>query len=120
MFPTARGKNDGVSAGSVVVPSQAARKGRTSPRIRNERLRVRVGQFYERLETQLKQFIREGVMHNELPAELPVNTVANLLLATTEGRISQFVRSGFTRRPTEMWDQQWQLLSESLFDLAMA
>lgn len=82
----------------------------------NERLRVRVSQFYERLETQFKQFIREGIMHEELPAETSSNAVANLLLAATEGRISQFVRSGFTRRPTEMWDQQWQVLSESLFD----
>lgn len=86
----------------------------------NERLRIRVSQFFERLETQFKQFIREGVMHEELPTETSSQAVANLLLATTEGRMGQFVRSGFTRRPTEMWDQQWQILSENLFDYSLA
>jgi len=86
----------------------------------NERLRIRVSQFFERLETQFKQFIREGVMHEELAPETSSQAVANLLLASAEGRMGQFVRSGFTRRPTEMWDQQWQILSENLFDYSLA
>lgn len=86
----------------------------------NERLRIRVSQFFERLETQFKQFIREGVMHEELGPETSSQAVANLLLASAEGRMGQFVRSGFTRRPTEMWDQQWQILSENLFDYSLA
>ena len=77
----------------------------------NERLRVRVGQFYERLETQLKQFVREGVMHGELPEDLPVNALANLMLSVSEGRMNQFVRSGFRRPPTEMFEQQWNMLT---------
>lgn len=75
-----------------------------------ERLRVRINQFYERLETQLRQVLREGEMKGELAASVPVGPVANLLLAIVEGRISQFVRSGFRRRPMEMWLDQWQLL----------
>ncbi|MDH5547953.1 MAG: nucleoid occlusion factor SlmA [Gammaproteobacteria bacterium] len=86
----------------------------------HERLRTRVAQFYERLETQIKQFVREGVMHEELAEDTPINAVANLLLASAEGRMNQFVRSGFTRRPTEMWDQQWQTISDALFELSLA
>lgn len=79
-----------------------------------ERLRIRVGQFYERVETQLKQVLREGEMNNELTLMIPVQAQANLLLALVEGRIIQFVRSGFKRSPIENWNNQWALL-ESLF-----
>lgn len=79
-----------------------------------ERLRQRIGQFYERLETQLKQVLREGEMKQELSASLPVQPTANLLLATIEGRLNQFVRSGFKRSPLELWDDQWVLLSTIL------
>jgi len=75
-----------------------------------ERLRTRIGQFYERLETQLKQVLREGEMNGELVATLPVAPTANLLLSVAEGRINQFVRSGYRRSPLEMWQDQWQLL----------
>jgi len=42
-----------------------------------ERLRVRVGQFYERLETQLKQVLREGEMNKEVNLTGPVQSQAN-------------------------------------------
>ena len=76
-----------------------------------ERLRQRIIQFYERLETQLKQVLREGEMHGELTSSLPIQATANLLLATVEGRLNQFVRSGFKRSPLEYWDEQWLLLT---------
>lgn len=81
----------------------------------HERLHARVGQFYERLETQIKQFLREGIAHGELPNQAPVNAMANLILSFTEGRMNQFVRSGFKRKPTELWEQQWQILAAGLF-----
>lgn len=79
-----------------------------------ERLRQRISQFYERLETQLKQVLREGEMNRELSSSLPVQATANLLLATIEGRVNQFVRSGFKRSPLEHWDDQWSLLESVL------
>jgi TetR/AcrR family transcriptional regulator len=81
----------------------------------HDRLRVRITQFYDRLETQLKQILREAESKNELPVGHPSTAVANLLLATAEGRMNQFVRSGFQLSPLQRWDQQWQLLSSTLF-----
>jgi len=75
------------------------------------RLRIRVSQFYERLETQLKQVLREGEMNKELTLTIPVQAQANLLLAVAEGRIVQFVRSDFKRSPIEHWNKQWSLLA---------
>ncbi len=81
-----------------------------------ERLRQRINQFYERLETQFKQILREGELNGELPPDRPVAPLANLLLAIVEGRINQFVRSGFRRRPLEMWEDQWAMLAGLLTD----
>ena len=81
----------------------------------NERLRSRGVQFYDRLETQLKQILREAEIREGLRTQITANSTANILIAAAEGRIGQFVRSDFKRLPTENWEEQWQLLSETIF-----
>jgi TetR/AcrR family transcriptional regulator len=81
----------------------------------SDRLRIRITQFYDRLETQLKQILREAESRNELPVGNPSTASANMMLALAEGRMNQFVRSGFSQSPLERWDEQWSLLSKSLF-----
>jgi TetR/AcrR family transcriptional regulator len=77
-----------------------------------ERLRVRIAQFYDRIETQLRQILREGEAVGG--ARLAVNETAQLLLAFVEGRIAQYVRSGFTASPVQGWEKQWELLHGAL------
>lgn len=81
----------------------------------HERLRERVLQFYDRIETQLRQILREAELREGLRTSMTVNSSANLLLAWVDGRIGQFVRSEFRRLPTEHWDEQWLFLAERLF-----
>lgn len=79
-----------------------------------ERLRQRIQQFFERIETQLKQILREAEMRE---GRVPVQTAsaaANLLTAVLEGRIRQYVRSEFEARPTQYWDEQWLMLQPAL------
>ncbi|MGK0499174.1 MAG: TetR/AcrR family transcriptional regulator [Oceanicoccus sp.] len=80
-----------------------------------ERLRARVVQFFDRFETELKQVLRNAEIHEGIRTTIPMATAANLLLASVEGRISQFVRSEFKRKPTENWGEQWPLLMEGFF-----
>ncbi len=80
-----------------------------------ERLRARVAQFFDRLETQLKQVLRDAEIHEGIRTTIPVAMAANLLLTTTEGRICQFVRSEFKRKPTENWQDQWPVMVTGLF-----
>lgn len=75
-----------------------------------ERLRKRIDKFYERLETQLKQVLREGEANKELKTLAPVQAQANLMLSLVEGRMQQYVRSGFTASPLAQWEQQWPML----------
>jgi TetR/AcrR family transcriptional regulator len=81
----------------------------------SDRLRIRITQFYDRLETQLKQILREAESKNELPVGNPSTASANMMLAMAEGRMNQFVRSGFKQSPLERWDEQWSLLAKTLF-----
>ncbi|MGI1679548.1 MAG: nucleoid occlusion factor SlmA [Cellvibrionaceae bacterium] len=75
------------------------------------RLRVRIVQFFERLETQIKQILREAEVREDLRLNLSVTAAANLLMAAAEGRISQFVRSEFKRSPIDNWAAQWPVLT---------
>lgn len=80
-----------------------------------ERLLERVAALFEKLETQLKQCLRERKLREGKSFSIDEGELANLLLATVEGKISQFVRSGFTRLPTSHWAGQWALLQQALF-----
>ena len=80
----------------------------------SHRLHQQVAQLYERLETQLKQYLREAELREGLRPQLPVATTANLIMASAEGRVTQFCRSDFRRRPTEGWADQWSVLAEGL------
>jgi TetR/AcrR family transcriptional regulator len=81
----------------------------------SERLRLRVAQFFERFETQLRQILREADIRNENKSRLDVNVAANLMLTMVEGKISQFVRSDFEKAPTTHWPDQWRALRDTLF-----
>lgn len=77
-----------------------------------ERLRTRIEQFFDRIETQLKQILREAELREGVHPQLPIAAAANLLIALVDGRIAEFVRTGFRRRPTEHWQEQWQLIAQ--------
>jgi len=78
------------------------------------RLHDRVSQLYDRLETQLRQYLREAELREGLRPRMPVAGAANLMLTSAEGKVSQFCRSGFKRPPTEDWEAQWLALTEHL------
>jgi len=53
------------------------------------RLRQRIIQFFDRLETQLKQLMRDAEIQEGIRTKLPANVAANSMLAMVEGRIAQ-------------------------------
>jgi TetR/AcrR family transcriptional regulator len=76
-----------------------------------ERLRKRIDKFFERLETQIKQILREGEASGELIKSDTVPAHASLLVSVIQGRIQQYVRTEFRSRPLEYWEQQWPMLA---------
>jgi len=83
----------------------------------NERLRVRVGKFFERVETQIKQILREANLSDGARAMAPIDAAANEIVALIEGRMSQYVRTNFEKKPTEYTAEQWQVLKTGLFKI---
>lgn len=79
------------------------------------RLQQRVNQFFDRIESQLRQIIKEAELREGMRPTLLVNALANLLLASIEGRLHQFVRSGYKQLPMVQWSEQWKHLSAHLF-----
>jgi len=75
-----------------------------------ERLHQRVIQFFDRLETHLRQILREAELREGLRFTMSVSAAVNLWLAAVEGKIAQFVRSQFRAAPTSGWSEQWPFL----------
>ncbi|GIU51799.1 MULTISPECIES: nucleoid occlusion factor SlmA [Shewanella] len=80
----------------------------------NERLRSRISGLFAKIETQIKQILREKTLREGHGFNLDEAILANLLLAIAEGRIAQFVRSEFKQKPTEHFDEQWQFVQQQL------
>lgn len=81
-----------------------------------ERLLERVEQFFERVELQLRQVLRESAIRKDVSLRVGAEAAANLLTAFIEGRLHQFQRSRFKRPSLQSWEADWQLLSRGLFD----
>lgn len=80
----------------------------------NERLRSRISVLFAKIETQIKQILREKTVREGRGFHLDEAVLANLLLAFAEGRISQFVRSEFKQKPTLHFDEQWTFIQQQL------
>ena len=79
----------------------------------NERLRGRVHQLFEKLESQFKQVLRERKLREGKTFSINEAALANLLVSYAEGKISQYVRSGFEKKPSSDFNDQWQFLMAS-------
>ncbi|MBE0363075.1 TetR/AcrR family transcriptional regulator [Pseudoalteromonas ulvae UL12] len=76
-----------------------------------ERLRERIQSLFEKLETQLKQVLRERKLREGKTFSIDEAHLANLMLAFVEGKMNQFVRSDFKAKPSSQFDSQWSMLS---------
>ena len=80
----------------------------------NERLRSRIDVLFAKIETHIKQILREKTLREGVGFNIDEAILANLLLAFAEGRISQFVRSEFKQKPTQHFDEQWTFIQQQL------
>jgi TetR/AcrR family transcriptional regulator len=80
-----------------------------------DRLRERISSFYDKLETQLKQVLREAKLREGKSFGIDEAILANMLLAFAEGKLNQFTRSDFARPPMEQFAVQWQQINQTWF-----
>ena len=77
----------------------------------HERLLARMFQFFERIESQLRQSLRAAAdaAGSQTPT-VDANVLASVLTAYCGGRLQRYARSGFKRLPTEQLDAALDLL----------
>jgi TetR/AcrR family transcriptional regulator len=83
-----------------------------------ERLHDRVQQFFERIDLQLRQILREAALRQDAVLRIGPEPAAALLTAFVEGRMQQFLRSRFERPALDAWEQDWIVLRGGLFQAA--
>ncbi|KAE8176826.1 MULTISPECIES: nucleoid occlusion factor SlmA [Photobacterium] len=79
-----------------------------------DRLQSRINQLFERIESQLRQILKERKLREGKGFPVEESILAAQLLGQVEGSLSRYVRSSFKYKPTENFDDYWQLLSGQL------
>ncbi len=78
----------------------------------NERLLVRMNQFFERIESQLRQSLRgQAEAAGSATPTVDANGQASALTSFAIGRLQRFARSGFRKNPTEQLDVALRLFA---------
>ena len=78
----------------------------------NERLVTRMNQFFERIESQLRQSLRRHAESTgSTTPTADANAQASVLTAFAVGRLQRFARSGFRKSPTEHLDVALRLFA---------
>ena len=80
----------------------------------NERLRERINQLFERIETQLRQILRERKIREGKSFPVEERILAAQILGQVEGSLNRFVRSDFKYQPTANFDEYWAPLSAQI------
>ena len=73
----------------------------------NERLMRRCDQFFQRLETQIKQILRDGELNGQIQYQGNISQLAEILSSFIEGQLHQYVRTRFSKKPDENWEAKW-------------
>ncbi|RKS85923.1 TetR family transcriptional regulator [Orbus hercynius] len=79
-----------------------------------EVLQDRVSQLFERIETQIKQVLRERKLRAGIAYMTDERILASQILAFCEGMIARYVRSGFKYSPTSDFESRWSLIEKQL------
>ena len=75
----------------------------------NDRLQQRMNQFFERIESTLRQCLRGAFAASSTPT-VDAQVAASVLTAFAVGRLQRYARSGFKHQPTEHLDASLALM----------
>ncbi|MGL4735466.1 MAG: nucleoid occlusion factor SlmA [Enterovibrio sp.] len=80
----------------------------------HDKLQERINLLLAKIETQLRQVLKEGRLREGKSLAVHENVLAAQLICHIEGSYSRFVRSNFTHPISADFDQYWAFLSEQL------
>ena len=85
----------------------------------DRRLQQRVVQIFARLESILRQVIREAEHKESLRTPFGQQATVDMMTTIINGKLLAYVRSGYKQKPTDCIEEQWSALSKSLFKISM-
>jgi len=78
----------------------------------NERLVLRMNQFFDRVESSLRQVLRVAAeAKGSATPTVDANAQASVLVSFIIGRLQRYARSGFKRMPSEQLDAALRMLA---------
>jgi len=77
-------------------------------------LNERVDNFFQRIETHLRQIFREAELNKEITYAASSAMYADMILAIIEGQMNEYVRTGFKSDPVKNWPAQWTLIQQAM------
>lgn len=79
--------------------------------LEHDRLQARMNQFFDRIESTLRQCLRPaaGALGSSTPT-VDAQVAASVLMSFVQGRLQRYVRTGFRRQPTEHLDASLAML----------
>ncbi len=81
----------------------------------HERLYDRIEAFFGRLQTQLRQVLRESQMREDIQLAVTPEAAAEMMVVYVEGRMRQFLRTRFQTTPLSNWEAEWRILDAGIF-----
>ncbi len=81
----------------------------------HERLHERIQMFFERLQMQFRQILREARLRDDVVLPVSSEAAAEILVVYVEGRMQQFLRTRFKVSPLSGWEADWGIIDRGLF-----
>ncbi|WP_456447840.1 nucleoid occlusion factor SlmA [Thiolapillus sp.] len=81
----------------------------------HERLHERIQVFFERLQTQFRQILREARLREDVVLSISSEAAAETLVVYVEGRMQQFLRTRFAVSPLSNWETEWRVIDRGIF-----
>ncbi len=81
----------------------------------HERLHERIQVFFERLQMQFRQILREARLRDDAVLSVSSEAAAEMLVVYVEGRMQQFLRTRFDVSPLSGWEADWGIIDRGIF-----
>lgn len=81
----------------------------------HERLHERIQVFFERLQMQFRQILREARLRDDVVLLVSSEAAAEMLVVYVEGRMQQFLRTRFDVSPLSGWEADWGIIDRGIF-----
>jgi TetR/AcrR family transcriptional regulator len=81
----------------------------------HERLHERIQAFFERLQMQFRQILREARLREDAVLSVSSEAAAEILVVYVEGRMQQFLRTRFDVSPLSGWEADWGIIDRGIF-----